>query len=54
MTRFEQMKNRNDNLERGLQVRELDEWEVVYWHRVKTMLENQLNKMTIEEAQELV
>lgn len=54
MTRYEQMKNRIDNLERGLKVRKMKKKTLSFWNNVKNSLIENLNEMTIEEAEKLV
>lgn len=54
MTRYEQMKNRIDNLERGLKVRKLKSSLKRFWKSRLIVLQLQLNEMTIEEAEKSI
>lgn len=54
MTNYELMKNRIDNLERGLEVRKMKKKTFSFWNDVKNSLIKNLNEMTIEEAEKLV
>lgn len=54
MTRFEQMKNRIDNLERGIESRNLKGKTRLFWVSRLLILQLQLAEMTIEQAEEIV
>ena len=54
MTKYEQMKNRIDNLERGLKIRKMKKKTLSFWNDVKNSLIKNLNEITIEEAEKLV
>ena len=54
MNNYELMKNRIDNLERGLNVRKTKSSVRRFWHFVKKNLKNKLLEMPIEEAEKLV
>lgn len=50
MTRYEQLKNRIDNLERGIESRNLKGKTRLFWVSRLLILQLQLEEMTIEEA----
>lgn len=54
MTNYELMKNRIDNLERGLKVRKLKSSLKRFWKSRLIVLQLQLNEMTIEEAEKSI
>lgn len=54
MTNYELMKNRIDNLERGLKVRKMKKKTLSFWNNVKNSLIENLNEMTIEEAEKSI
>lgn len=54
MTKYELLRNKIDNLRRGLAVRNLTAESIRFWESVLHQLESKIENMSIEEAQELV
>lgn len=54
MTKYEHLRNKIDNLRRGLGVRNLTAESIRFWESVLHQLEAKLENMTISEAGEIV
>lgn len=54
MTRYEMMKTRLDNLDRGLMVREMSEEMFLFWNDIYNQLVEVIENMTMAEAIEEV
>lgn len=50
MTKYEHLRNKIDNLRRGLGIRKLTAESVRFWESVLHQLEAKLDRMTISEA----
>jgi hypothetical protein len=54
MTKYEHLRNKIDNLRRGLAVRNLTAESIRFWESVLHQLESKIDRMSIEEAGETV